>query len=147
MSSLRGDADQRQGGGRWDLRSSPWSLWQGLEAISHWPGPALLVGSAGPRTQGACLTPASAPQTWDQVTSLPWENPWFSFESPEGPGRGHGSTRAQPGGARRDRSPPPPVPTPHTPPLRGADSEEHQALSWHQEVWRARLCFCPVGPP
>lgn len=96
----------------------------------------------GPRTQGSCLTPASAPQTWDQVTSLPWEN----FESPEGPGRGHGSTRAQPGGARRDRSPPQPVPPhTHTAPPRGADSEEHRALSRHRELWRA--CFCPMGPP
>lgn len=85
---------------------APQSLWWVLANTHHWPGLALLAGSAGSRTQDSCLV--SAPQTQDQVTSLPWETLWFSFESPEGPGRGHGNTRVQPGAARRDRSPPPP---------------------------------------
>lgn len=79
------------------------------EAASHWSGLAFLVGSAGPRTQGSCLPPALVPQTQDLVISLPQETPWFSFESPEGPGRGHGSTRAQPG--RRQK----PSPTQNSP--------------------------------
>lgn len=129
----REDTDQRQGGARWDSRRVPWSLWQALEAASHWSGLALLVGSAGPRTQGSCLPPALVPQTQDLVISLPWETPWFSFESPEGPGRGHGSTKAQPGRRQKPLCQSPPTHLHHP-------CKEHSEEHPDTELWRA--CFC-----